>query len=196
MPSVSQNIKSALNKFGKDATVNIFARVTSRNRIRFRYRTQWRYNGPGVPMTPISTQKIPYRAPLENTGRLQDSLDFDVTKDKDGFVLTFYAVDYAFYIERGRKPGKGIPPDILKRWIETKPIRMRNEVGQFVQMNETRKNQLTFLINRKIKTFGIDPVPFIEEGFSESLKSFEKEFTEMGISFVVDELLNAIRPRP
>lgn len=51
-------------------------------------------------------------------GDLSASIRFEVTDSS----LTVYALDYLFYADVGRKPGKRPPKDAIKEWIEEKHI--------------------------------------------------------------------------
>lgn len=156
--------------------------------------------GKGVPMVPVSFSRIPYRAALSTTGRLEESIGYYITKEKDGWTITFTMEEYWAYIENGRKPfgqmgppHKGIPPAILEKWIKDKGIRPRDAQGRFQALTKSNINTLSYLINRKIKHFGIEPVPFFEEGFNDSMKVYQPKFREMGLEYIAEELITRFK---
>lgn len=57
----------------------------------------------------------------------------------------------------GRRPGKQPPPNIIRKWITDKGLKIRDLVsGQFATRTQTRINQLAYLIGRKIAQKGTD----------------------------------------
>jgi hypothetical protein len=74
-------------------------------------------------------------------------------------------------VNEGREAGKGMPVAILKRWLKSKPVRLQKEGGGFVKQTAKGIDSLAFLINRKIKAFGIEANPFM----SMSLERFQPE---------------------
>ncbi len=69
----------------------------------------------------------------------------------------------------GGTPNKGIPitptnPRPLEGWAKSKKIRPRNlETNAFIKNNAENRDAMGYLMNRKIKWFGIEPTPFIDE---------------------------------
>jgi hypothetical protein len=79
-----------------------------------------------------------------------------------------FGVTFAWYgqaIINGRQPagkwkgGKGIPVETMNKWIQQRGIRPRNAKGQFV--GNKGKESMSFMMNRKIKYFGIEPFDFV-----------------------------------
>lgn len=77
---------------------------------------------------------------------------------------------YGDAIRLGRKPwqgakgkgDKGIPKDSIKSWAKLKGFRPRDlKSGQFIQNNEKNRKAMLFMMNRKIKYFGIEPYDFL-----------------------------------
>ena len=129
---------------------------------------------------------------IDSSGALRKSISSDVKTAKDGFTVNFYSTPYGIYVDQGRKPGKGVPVDALVRWIKTKPVRARNlKTGSFVQMTDLKLKSMSFLINRKIKTYGIPATNFYTEPFEAELIKYEKHFlTAMGQD--IDEQIDKI----
>jgi hypothetical protein len=81
--------------------------------------------------------------------------------------------------------GKGFkalapPPDAIKKWIRTKPIR-----------STTSLNSLAYLISRKIKTEGIQPGLFFSDAFNEYYPKLEKVILD-GLDKDIDNALDKI----
>ena len=73
---------------------------------------------------------------INASGKLERSVRYDV---KDG-VLRVYSLNYIYYIEKGRKPGKRPPRSAIRQWIDDKGI----------TPDGISKDSLAFLIQRKI----------------------------------------------
>jgi len=108
----------------------------------------------------------------DNTGALRKSLSYDLNVFRSGnFSFSFDMEEYAGNVDRGRKAGKGIPVNVLDKWIKTKPVRLRDlETGKFLKQTPSRMKSLSYLINRKIKNKGIEPTHFFSEPFEEEFK--------------------------
>lgn len=125
-----------------------------------------------------------YRKRIDSSGTLRKSLDYNVlTRGEDGrFIsgrLEFEMASYGKWVDAGRKKGKGIPSEPLKRWIKQKPIRIRDlETGSFVKATEARINSLAFLISRNAKKRGIKPTNFISEPLNDEMPKFSQQLTE------------------
>lgn len=117
------------------------------------------------------------RENLDNNGsnasyNLYDALD-PINKiveiGEDYFLVAIELPEYAKYVEKGRGPGKFPPPDVIKNWIEIKPVSPRSGVDGKVPDIK----QLTYLISRKIALEGIEPKPFFEPAREEAIRLFE-----------------------
>lgn len=73
------------------------------------------------------------------SGKLQESIRFEITNDR----LQIIGLDYIYYIEKGRKPGKAPPRKAIEQWITDKGI-----------VSDISKKSLAFLIQRKIAKEG------------------------------------------
>jgi len=124
-----------------------------------------------------------YKKRIDASGNLRKSISSELkTKTKDGrfskgFII-FKMLEYGINVDKGRKAGKGVPPQVLVNWIKKKPLRMRDlKTGKFksfktAKQKENAINGLAYIINRKIKKFGIPATNF----FTDPLESQEKKF--------------------
>ena len=124
-----------------------------------------------------------YKKRIDNTGELRNSIDSEIIErdSKGRFVsafVSFEMLDYGYYVDAGRRAGKGIPTAPLISWIRSKPLRMRDKDGQFVKMTEARVKSLAFLISRAAKTYGMKPTNFISEPLEDETPKFADEITE------------------
>ena len=85
-----------------------------------------------------------------NTGNLSRSLK--VLDTPCGISISM--LDYGQAVDEGRRPGKGIPPVILEKWVEQK-----------LRADED-PDSVAYMINRKIKRFGIKPTNFLGNAFA------------------------------
>lgn len=82
--------------------------------------------------------------PLTKYGVVNASGDLwkSVRQDQKDFVLRIYALDYIYYIEKGRKPGKRPPKKAIREWLDVKP--------KFASLEAKEKDSLAYLIAKKI----------------------------------------------
>ena len=108
----------------------------------------------------------------DNTGDLRKSISYDIDVFRSGnFAFAFNMEEYGGNVDRGRKPGKGIPINVLDEWIKTKPVRLRDlKTGKFLKQTPSRMKSLSYLINRKIKNEGIEATYFFSKPFEEEFK--------------------------
>lgn len=84
-------------------------------------------------------QVTPYGS-VETTGEAAESVFYRY----DGNRLIFGSSwAYITVLEDGRKPGKYAPPEVIRKWIDDKPLG-----------TDIPRNSLAFLINRKLKEEG------------------------------------------
>lgn len=86
------------------------------------------------------------------SGQLINSISSEIKVGGEQFTVVLNLVDYWQYVEDGRKPGKFPPPSAILKWITVKPVIPRPMHGKL-----PTKEQLAFLIGRKIATEGIEP---------------------------------------
>ena len=139
-------------------------------RPRTSIRAKWKKVGEG--WTPISVSKKTFRGNYVASGQLVNSiqpapkgLDMGITMNK---TATMYKTE--------RKPGKGIPLASMRNWTKMKRIQPRDMgTGRF--KGKADENAMRFMMNRKIKHFGIEPFPFVTMARKEILPQFNKALT-------------------
>lgn len=116
-----------------------------------------------------------------NTGKLENSLGFNIRSSKTGITTSFISsAPYAAIVEEGRDKGSRMPPTKpIDRWVIQRSIKgSRNEKGQF-----TKRKSLVFLIRRKIQRDGIPKFPFMGTAMN---NEFEKLPPELQTAVVMD----------
>lgn len=84
----------------------------------------------------IASKPVTVFGVVNASGKLKASVRYDI---QDG-VCRVYALDYIYYIEKGRKPGKRPPTKAIEQWITDKGLILRN----------ISKKSLAYLIAKKI----------------------------------------------
>lgn len=84
----------------------------------------------------IQSKRITVFGVVNASGKLKNSVRYDI---KDA-VMRVYSLDYIYYLEKGRKPGKRPPRSAIRQWIDDKGI----------TPDGISKDSLAFLIQRKI----------------------------------------------
>lgn len=87
------------------------------------------------------------------SGNLYNSIKYNIEKSK----LSFEMLQYGYWVDKGRKPGKGVPVDELKKWMKLKNIDMK----------------YSYVINRKIKEKGIKPTFFFTMAYEKNTKDID-----------------------
>lgn len=91
-----------------------------------------------------------YEGGSNASGLLGNSLSC-IVKTEDGVYDLYLSLqDYWKYVENGRQPGKFPPLDVIKQWIQIKPVIPNIRNGKLPTLD-----QLTFLISRSIARNGI-----------------------------------------
>lgn len=89
-------------------------------------------------------------------------------------------------VNLGRKPGlKGIPIDVLEKWIQEKGLKGRDKKGRFI-----KTRSFAFAIQTNIKKFGIKPSNFIEISLDTIIDN--KEIIETIEEITVEEIIDLI----
>jgi len=101
----------------------------------------------------IKSKPVTTFGSVNATGRLADSVRFEVS---DG-TLKVFALDYVYYLEHGRKPGKFPPREPIIEWIKAKGLSFDIPI-----------NSLAFLIQRKIARKG---TTIFQQGGSDLISS-------------------------
>ena len=100
--------------------------------------------------------------------------------------LQVIMVDYAQYVQAGRRPGKaGVPIKSLLEWIKDRKLKGRNKKGQFIS-NES----FAFAIQTNIKKFGIRPAPFLDVALDKLFD--DPRITDLLGDAAYEDLINAL----
>ncbi len=106
----------------------------------------------------IRSKPITKFGPANASGRLADSLRFEVAETSTGYRLSLYAASYALSLEYGRKPGSFPPLKSIQQWIEDKGIVPAPDAnGKTIQYKAPEGkdySSLAYLIARKISQKG------------------------------------------
>ena len=147
-------------------------------RPRTSIRTKWKKVGGGWEVA--KSVKKTFRGNYVASGQLVNSIQ----PNPKGMTLGITALWYADAIEAGRKPWQnakfkgniGIPPNAMRNWTKMKRIQPRDMgTGRF--KGKADENAMRFMMNRKIKHFGIEPFPFVTMARKEILPQFNKALT-------------------
>lgn len=112
------------------------------------------------------------------SGKLRDSITFNVRMEDDYAAITINLEDYWKYIENGRGPGRFPPPDKILQWIRVKNILPTEINGKL-----PTEKQLAYLIGRKISEKGYKGT----EDFKTAKDTVENIFIErMKLALVKD----------
>ena len=132
-----------------------------------------------------------YKKRIDNSGNLRNSITSELkttTKDgrfSKGFII-FKMLEYGFNVDKGRRAGKGVPPQVLIDWIKKKPLRIRDlKTGSFVKQTESRVKGLAYVINRKIKKYGIPATNFFTDAYD---SQEEKLFSQLQEAIAQDNI--------
>ena len=130
------------------------------------------------------------------SGQLLNSITSEIKVGGEQFTVVLNLVDYWKYVEEGRKPGKFPPPKAILKWITVKPVIPRPIHGKL-----PTKQQLAFLIGRKIATEGIEAghqlrdtvtalnaeyIPRLEKALQEDFEAYViKTYQQIGKMIVI-----------
>jgi len=84
-------------------------------------------------------QVTPFGA-MHTTGQAEESLFYEI---RGHHLIIGSRWAYITVLEDGRKPGKFAPPEIIRQWVDDKPLG-----------TDIPRDSLAFLINRKLKEEG------------------------------------------
>ena len=126
-----------------------------------------------------------------SSGKLYDSIDYNLNVFKNSFSLEFYMEDYGTFMDLGVKGSKStypesknspykysgrfkmINPASLDKWLIKKSIAPRDESGRFIE----RKN-LKYAIATSIYRKGLKGSRFFTGAFEEEFKNIDKQVQE------------------
>jgi hypothetical protein len=168
-------VKEAANFMAKAAQLTLQAKHT-RTAIRAKWKKvgqSWEPDGP--PM------KQKFRANYVSSGNLVRS----IKPIADGLEFGIEFDSYGQNIIDGRQPfgknkgGKYIPPPALNEWMKMKRLRPKDpSSGQFIKNTDSNRKAMSFMINRKIKHFGIEPFDFVKMPRTYTMDKYRVKITE------------------
>jgi hypothetical protein len=111
---------------------------------------------------------------LISSGKLGESLKINVQPKVKVFGqiyrMQINMADYGENVDKGRKPGKGLPPGVLEDWLR-QPNTLQKVTGQDKQLKDYERKSLAYVINRSIKKKGIKPKNWIQPAFEKGSKN-------------------------
>ena len=138
-----------------------------------------------------------YNSPIDNTGSLRESIESLAKESANGFGFNIMANECGLAVDKGTKQGQ--PPvykpttniQDLMQWIRSKPVRIRDSKGRFVQATDYRVRGLAFVIARKIGRDGIEATGFIQDAINQSMEKLNKlgEVVSQDVSLNLDDIL-------
>ena len=129
----------------------------------------------------------------DTNGQLSDSIRYEINEVMGNTIVTFYALDYWYYVNFGRKPGKGVPVDIMRQWVYDKGIKPQKGGGRgFAKITANTFQTMAFLMNRKIRTFGYEGNNF----FTKTVDIYTEELRENLGKRVAKDLAQTISKWP
>lgn len=111
------------------------------------------------------------------TGQLLNSLKVEISSDIKQTIIKFLSVDYANYVEFGRKAGTYPPISKIKEWTKVKGL----------------PEGAAFPIARKIYKFGIKPKPFIFKNFNDKKAAFINELANLYAKDISKDIINTFK---
>lgn len=121
------------------------------------------------------------------TRTLQRSLSFNVVSsngkvERIQLFATGAAEKYAPFVHwgvNGTEKSRGSmfsyrnkqpPASAVLKWMQAKPVRLRDESGQFIKQTPARLRSAAFLIARAIKRQGIEGVRYFSNGYEHAIQ--------------------------
>ena len=126
-----------------------------------------------------------------SSGKLLDSIDYNLNVSPNSFSLEFYMEDYGTFMDLGVKGSKStypesrnspykysgrfkmIDPTSLDKWLVRKKLAPRDEAGRFIE----RKN-LKYMIATSIYRKGLKGSRFFTGAFEEEFKNIDQQVQE------------------
>ena len=150
-----------------------------------------------------------------NSGALSSSLGFSLKQKRSsggkfasGFDLEFTSSeDYAAFMEQGVKgsestkpsaknspfrfKSQNLPKGVIMKWIETKPIKLRDMgTGQFKKNTESARKTQAFLIGRGIATKGLSARNYFKDAIEMAIP---KDGTDVALAMANDFIKQIIK---
>lgn len=111
------------------------------------------------------------------TGNLSKSISYKVREDKKQINLVWLMLDYAQYVDRGRKPGRFPPVKAISDWCRIKGI----------------PQSAVYPISRKIAEKGIKPTNFLTTTLSRRAGKFQQDLAKAAASDVEERIIRLSR---
>jgi hypothetical protein len=176
------NVKDTLDRFGA-LVVERAKKELNALKPRKVYRAKWKRGRLKSFQIKIKQQRA------DSSGALKNSLQYDVVDTTNGATLVIDSLDYGVYLQEGRLPGRGIPPRAMAQYIREKKIRPQDTVnGGFLKKTPQNLKAMAFMMNRKIKYFGIEPNPFMNEAIAFAQPKLAEELSEAYAKDIADQL--------
>jgi hypothetical protein len=188
MASVDQNdfpeLYNVLEEMGYSIIDNAEANLKKKKKRKY-VRAKWEDGKPIEPEIRYSKPRASY-----NTGETIDGLGVKLIPKGGSFIIHITdANGHAESVDKGRRPfvknfeegNKGIPPAKMNSWIKSRGIKPRDlKTGQFIPIDEkgTQIRRMAFLMNRKIKWFGIEPTNFLTDARRDTEDEYQDRLIE------------------
>ena len=113
-----------------------------------------------------------------STKDLFNSLGWEINANTKGKLrLRFTGMPYAGVVDKGRRAGKMPPVQAIRKWINQKPVKLRNKQGQFIPKTDANIDRAAYAMALKIKRKGIKGSNFFSDAFEDEFGKFPKELT-------------------
>lgn len=122
-----------------------------------------------------------YKSNLVGTN-IAKTVKYKVTNNTDKYEIIFDLEAYYINIEEGRKKGKFPNINAIRKWIDVKKILPKPSNGKAIN-----KDQLTFLIARKIKNNGIKKRPYLAKAIKHNYNN------KSVLTKISDALINTLQ---
>lgn len=120
------------------------------------------------------------------SGKLRDSIKVDFEKRKNLEVINVIMIEYAQYVQAGRRKDKrGVPISSLLQWIKERKIKGRDKKGRYI-----KNLSLAFAIQQNIKKYGVRPANFLD--YSIELILQDQRIVDLIGEATYEDLINAI----
>lgn len=124
------------------------------------------------------------------SGDLAKSLKYEVKSGSSFVAVDVSLLDYWYYVEHGRKPGKFPPLNAIERWIRVRRIVPYANNGKVPTVR-----QLAYLIARKIARVGTKPRPIFATSLTETMAAMDaalEEAVTLDIEQQIDKFITTI----
>jgi hypothetical protein len=112
------------------------------------------------------------------SGQLIRSIGFKETSKNETTGITVSTVDYAKWVDEGRRPGKMPPVQDILQWVKVKPVRARR----------LTQESLAWAIAKTIAKRGVRPRPFIQNSINSVMRNFRDDLILAGREDIIQYL--------